>query len=192
MESTVLWSSMHKVFMLHFFKKISFFRKPHKIFWTVFTSHIHKRAKYCVTLYCILTAGTANVILPGENSGIERTPLWTNDRHLTVPATLIMTYLESAGVTLPLEFQINFSSVFMSENVTTVISLLLEEIPERLSLGSWESPRCYISRCLRPSQEPRDKPYGLFPSKHWNNFIMSTGLGRVSYRDHFVCRSGHS
>ena len=100
------------------FLKISFYRKPRKIFWTVFTSHIHKCAKYCVRLYCLLTVGTANVILPGENFGIERTPLWTNEGHLTLPATLLMTSRESAGVTLPLEFLINFSSFFTSEYVT--------------------------------------------------------------------------
>ena len=58
------------------FLKISFYRKPRKIFWTVLTLHIHvhKRAKYCVTLYCPLIAGTANVTLSAF--GIERTPLW--------------------------------------------------------------------------------------------------------------------
>ena len=41
------------------FLKISFYRKRHKIFLTVFFSHIHKRAKYYVTLYCLDSAGTA-------------------------------------------------------------------------------------------------------------------------------------
>ena len=53
------------------FLKISFYRKPHTIFWTVFTSHKYKRAKYCATLYWPDSAGTANVILTGEIFGIE-------------------------------------------------------------------------------------------------------------------------
>ena len=78
----VMWPSLFHygafIILLCNTLKISFHRKPRKIFWTVFTSHIHKRTKYCMTLYCPLTVGTANVILPGENFGIgiERTPLW--------------------------------------------------------------------------------------------------------------------
>ena len=56
--------------MLHFKENLG------RYVWTVFTSHIHKRTKYCVTLYCPLISGTANDISPGENFGIEGTPLW--------------------------------------------------------------------------------------------------------------------
>ena len=97
------------------FLKISFYRKPRRIFWTVLTSHIYWRAKYCATLYWPLIAGTANVILTAEVFGIERTSLWNNDGHLTVRATWFMTSRESAGVTLFLEFRIDFSSVFTSK-----------------------------------------------------------------------------
>ena len=63
-----------------------------------------------MTLYWSLIAGTANVILTAEIFGIERTSHWNNDGHLTVRATLFMTPRESAGVMLPLEFQIDFQA----------------------------------------------------------------------------------
>ena len=76
-----------------------------------------------MTLCCPFTPGTANIVLPAF--GMERTPLWTNDGHLTERATLLTTSRGSAGFTLPLEFRIDFSSVFTSKINITVISLLL-------------------------------------------------------------------
>ena len=60
-----------------------------------------------------------SVFLP-KNCGGEP----NNDGHLTVLATLFMTSRESAGVTLPLEFRIDFSSVLRVKCNITVISLL--------------------------------------------------------------------
>ena len=168
------------------FLKISFFRKPRKIFWTVFsvfTSHIHKCAKYCVTLYCPLTAGTANIILPGENFGIERTPLWTNDSHLTVPATLLMTSRESAGVTLPVTPRISdrfFKRFHEWKCNITVISLLLGKytrtfvpqfpgIPEMLY---FPPPLVSGNITSRGFLGTSGQHSGIFPSKQWNNCII--------------------
>ena len=110
-DATKMWK---KLWCKEQFLKISSYRKCRKICWTVFTLHIHKRAKYCVTLYCPDSAGTAYVILPTDIFGIERTSLWTNDGHLTVYAMLLATSRWSAGVTLPLEFRIGVGIV--SEN----------------------------------------------------------------------------
>ena len=58
-----------------------------------------------------------------------KTPLWTNDGHLTVQVPLLMTSQGSAGITLSLEFWIAFSRVFRSK--MTAISLLLRKYTRR-------------------------------------------------------------
>ena len=92
------------------FLKISFYRKPTLNCFHFTYTNVHKRAKYCVMLYCPLTEGTANVIL--SPFGVKIIPLWSYDGPLTVSATFLMSSRGSAGVALPLEFRTYFSSVF--------------------------------------------------------------------------------
>ena len=65
-----------------------------------------------MTLYWPDSAGTTNVILTAEIFRIKRTP---HDRHLAVHATLLTTSRGSAGVTMPLEFWIDFTSIFTTK-----------------------------------------------------------------------------
>ena len=106
----------------HVFRRpgvISLRRKmtPRSIFDGGRYSSLHRlsgKARDC-QLYSLLTVGTANVILPAEIFGIERTMLWTNDGHLTLRATLLLTSRRSAGVSMSLEFWIDFWGVFTSK-----------------------------------------------------------------------------